>query len=441
MQSGRISSVRPARSPILVFVMTMALALVGLVGAPHASAAAETSTLYAGETLVSGQRLVSASGALVLTMQGDGNVVLIAPGTNVRWQTGTNGYPGASLTLQGDGNLVVYAPGNVPVWNSFDHGGTAGGNRLVLQDDGNLVIYSGQTSTWISASYYFTDSLYSPDSLAAAGTLQSPNGAYNLKLQTDGNMVLRSADGQWLWHTNTADSGATRLTVQGDGNLVLYTSANVAVWQSGSYGSGAGVLRVQDDGNVVYYLAAGGVGWNSNGASNLVRRGSSVTDISGQVSAQALLASGRVSGGSEPIAQIQAVANGTALYHMVGSENRPCTLDPVILRSLKVMVVDRGASIYVTSFNRWCINDYSGVGANSYHWVSGGGHAVDLGRINGSGQASSAAMTAFAQQWVNVVQTPAGIGQSQCRSTPITLPTGVSEFTDTCNHLHLEYRG
>jgi hypothetical protein len=42
--------------------------------------------------------------------------------------------------MQGDGNLVLYAPGNVPVWHIGANG--RGGTRAVLQSDGNFVVYT-----------------------------------------------------------------------------------------------------------------------------------------------------------------------------------------------------------------------------------------------------------------------------------------------------------
>lgn len=67
-----------------------------------------------------GQRLGSggylAAGGYVLLMQGDGNLVLIAPGNRPTWSSRTGGNPGSVLVMQADGNAVVYAPGNRPVW-------------------------------------------------------------------------------------------------------------------------------------------------------------------------------------------------------------------------------------------------------------------------------------------------------------------------------------
>src|SRR5882672_6218037 len=59
-------------------------------------------------------------------MQGDGNFVLYG-GNGAVWATGTYHYPGAHLVLQDDGNAVIYEPGGRPVWatNTW-HGGLRG---------------------------------------------------------------------------------------------------------------------------------------------------------------------------------------------------------------------------------------------------------------------------------------------------------------------------
>ena len=58
------------------------------------------------------------------------------------WATGTNGRTTESLVMQGDGNLVLYAPGGHPIWAS----GTDRhqGAFLAIQDDGNTVVYTSQ---------------------------------------------------------------------------------------------------------------------------------------------------------------------------------------------------------------------------------------------------------------------------------------------------------
>jgi hypothetical protein len=62
-------------------------------GRPPASAAAGSSQLNPGETLTSGQQLVSPSGGYVAVMQSDGNFVEYGPGGAVVWATSTKRAP------------------------------------------------------------------------------------------------------------------------------------------------------------------------------------------------------------------------------------------------------------------------------------------------------------------------------------------------------------
>jgi hypothetical protein len=63
----------------------------------------------------------------------------------------------------------------------------------------------------------------SPDqSLSAGQSIWSPNGAYELIMQTDGNLVEYGSSGA-LWATGTSGSN-NHVTMQTDGNLVIYSS-------------------------------------------------------------------------------------------------------------------------------------------------------------------------------------------------------------------------
>lgn len=113
--------------------------LVGLgVAAPVAFAGAETNTLRSGETLASGQRLVTATG-VTLVMGTDGNLVESAPsGQRVWWLTSNR--PGSVLRMQADGNLVLIAPGNLTLWRT-NTGGNPGAT-FELGTDGNAAVYT-----------------------------------------------------------------------------------------------------------------------------------------------------------------------------------------------------------------------------------------------------------------------------------------------------------
>lgn len=122
--SGQLSLNRPARRAI----WSRKSLLFGLTSPER--------TLLADETLYAGQGLWSPNGQYVLTMQGDGNLVLYGP-TGALWASNTSGSANRAV-MQGDGNFVVYA-GSQAVWSS----GTDGRRRsfLSVRDDGNVVIY------------------------------------------------------------------------------------------------------------------------------------------------------------------------------------------------------------------------------------------------------------------------------------------------------------
>lgn len=247
-------------------VAAVVLALVLAVGAQFAvalpaSAAASSNRLYAGETLTQGQRLTSPNGMFSFVMQADGNLVLTAPGDEVRWNTATHGHPGAYAVMQYDGNLVVMSAEGVPLWHASAD--KSGAEFVQIQDDGNAVLYApGPTGVWYTNTTYYPNKAAAGSVLVAGDRLQSPNGQYEAVVQPDGNVVLYGPSG-WTWRSATNGSGATKLAVQADGNLVLYTADGAWVWQSYTHGQAGGWLEMQNDGNLVLYNAASQWTWQT----------------------------------------------------------------------------------------------------------------------------------------------------------------------------------
>lgn len=110
-----------------------------------------TNTLFAGQKLTEGQRLVSSSGIYYLAMQTDGNMCLKkTKGEEFVWCNMVHLGSGHQLVLQEDGNLVVYNRENKPVWSSmtmafFDSKyGSPDWKpvRAVIEDDGVFNLYS-----------------------------------------------------------------------------------------------------------------------------------------------------------------------------------------------------------------------------------------------------------------------------------------------------------
>jgi hypothetical protein len=117
--------------------------------------------------------------------------------------------------------------------------------------------------------------------LDAPTHLLSPNGVYELRVQTDGNLVLY-ANGAPYWDTHTHNwhdySGENltdvRLIFQSDGDLVLFLKVHQwvwgftvpsthDVWRSGTSGSGADALALDNTGNLTLYRGPNIV-WDTN---------------------------------------------------------------------------------------------------------------------------------------------------------------------------------
>lgn len=217
-----------------------------------------------GETLASGQILLSSDRHYELAMQGDGNLVEYVAGRAL-WSSGTSGNPGAYVTMQSsDGNLVLYSASHKPLWASSTSGA---GAYLALQPDANLVVYSSANAAlWSSASINSTLQPGEVLSGSQSQSVRSADGRFIFVMQGDGNLVLYGPEGA-LWSSGTFGNPGAYLGMQGtDGNLVVYSASNQPLWSSGTAASPGDHLVVQTDGNVVVYAAGGEALWATNTA-------------------------------------------------------------------------------------------------------------------------------------------------------------------------------
>lgn len=244
------------------------LTLFGLFGgtalfqAPPAQAGVVGDRIGSSQTLRSGDRLESPNGQYHFVMQGDGNAVAYGP-RGALWWSDTFASDSV-LTVQTDGNVVVLAPGSRPRWDA----GTSGTNSvLVMQDDGNLVVYrDAATASWTSRNGLVIDGrdrMLPGQHLQQGERLQSALGNYQLVFSAGGDLVVYGPH-QPVWSAGSA--GATSLRMQSDGNLVAY-SAGRAVWNTGTSGKAGAFAVMQDDGNLVLYSADGRALWDSVTAS------------------------------------------------------------------------------------------------------------------------------------------------------------------------------
>ncbi|MGW2952745.1 FG-GAP-like repeat-containing protein [Streptomyces eurythermus] len=152
-------------------------------------------TLTAGTVLNAGDSLTS--NAARLTLQDDGNLVIVSNAGTTVWSTKTAGHPGSTARFNAGGNLaVVDADGTTVLWETKT---SAPGGKAVLQDRGNFVIYnaSGQ-SQWaagtvirhdydgdgrsdMAAWYDYSDKHDALHTFQAAadGTIQQPFASYS----------------------------------------------------------------------------------------------------------------------------------------------------------------------------------------------------------------------------------------------------------------------
>ena len=97
--------------------------------------------------------------------------------------------------------------------------------------------------------------------------MYSDNGLYQLRLQSDGNLIEAQVAGNSLiWASETSGKGTPpyNLTMQSDGNLVLYDSKNSPLWNSktSKIGTGPFNLTLQNDKNIVITDSTGKPTWS-----------------------------------------------------------------------------------------------------------------------------------------------------------------------------------
>ena len=99
--------------------------------------------------------------------------------------------------------------------------------------------------------------------LSPGESLTSPDAAYTLTMQPDGNLVEYAGGQVPIWSSDTAGNPGTVLEDQSDGNIVLVASGNVPIWSTHTNGRAQTALLLQDDGNLVAYAEGNVAVWAS----------------------------------------------------------------------------------------------------------------------------------------------------------------------------------
>ena len=215
--------------------------------------------LAPGQTLLPGQELLNSAGVAFaqLTMKGD---FILHNGTSIPWHSKTK--KGAvSITMQRDGNLVMRNAKGKALWSTKTSGG---GNRLQLDALGNLdIVSSGQLLLWrngavttntvsnlgsgqaLKAGQYLvsldgtqraalssTGAFFdSPTASTGSVGWVTPNaGGTELYMNPNGNLELKDVANHVLWSTLTSRYRGAQLQLLNSGVLQLVTPNNVAVW-------------------------------------------------------------------------------------------------------------------------------------------------------------------------------------------------------------------
>ncbi|MFJ3205166.1 hypothetical protein [Streptomyces sp. NPDC086989] len=248
-------------------------------------------TIYPGQRLEPGSRLVDKVSTTELVMQPDGNLVLYALGTPggyrlPLWSSGTYGNPGAYATMQEDGNFVVYKQGGGPqtgggLWHTATYGTSTAFTPKASLLEGEFVVEgrgsSAATQMWSTGSRERQNQLCSGFATAVEGWWTgawAQSATVWLVLQKDNNLVMyRKSDGKAVWNSGTY-GGGSRVTLQmaykdqGDLTLTQGDANGLVRWRTRTGGNPDAWALLQDDGNFVVYKKTGGPGkggalWNT----------------------------------------------------------------------------------------------------------------------------------------------------------------------------------
>lgn len=182
-----------------------------------------------------------------------------------------------------------------------------------------------------------------------------------------------------------------------------------------------------DDETACKELGVGTGPAESSGDSNEGDSNSGLASGDSKELAKKILDSGKVSIDAKYLQQMKDVASGSG----------NCNLNPTILQLIATIAEKH--SITISSLNRMCTRTLTASGTGSYHYRDGGGHAVDISVIDGKAtNGGDENARKVLQEILPNLPKGSGIGQSNCRSSPLRLPNGVIEFGDSCNHLHIQ---
>ncbi|KAJ6935764.1 hypothetical protein NC652_010708 [Populus alba x Populus x berolinensis] len=197
----------------------------------------------------------------------EGNLVLRDADGALVWSTNTSNMSVAGIKMMETGMLVLQDHNNKTVWQSFSntaHVSTSWTNndpisampfnlfKIIMMHGAGF--YCGFLSKdrnsfyfaiWKKKSEYSGDD--DPEALWLANRNRPVGENATLQFLPDGDLVLRDADGAFVWSTNTSNMSVAGMRMMETGNLKLQDRNNKIVWQSFSNTAHVSTLWTNND--------------------------------------------------------------------------------------------------------------------------------------------------------------------------------------------------
>ena len=178
-----------------------------------------------------------------------------------------------SVGMEADGNFVVRGPDNTEIWSALQANPDSNAS-LILTPEGALQLVSGSDTLWSSIDRPFDTPNDGKFPLTAGQTLTerekyfSESGNHYLVFQTDGNLVVYTADDQFVWGLNLVTDNfqqARSVQMGSDGNLVVRGADNQFVWSALDANPDSSASLVLTSEGVLQLVSGGGdVMWSSD---------------------------------------------------------------------------------------------------------------------------------------------------------------------------------
>lgn len=196
------------------------------------------------------------SAASRLVWKAAGHLALYGTGIaagKLLWSTVASG-AGAQICFHPDGRLAITNAAQQPIWQTTA-GSTTTTSHLLELDECDLRIRRADGSGTLFSSVRRCPQASVPKGTAVdAGSsdrVLAENNRARLAFQPDGNLVLRSLNGDEVWHSGLPPGVGKDVVLQDDGNLVIYSAVGpmgtfrVPVWSSGTHNQGVDGLELE----------------------------------------------------------------------------------------------------------------------------------------------------------------------------------------------------